>query len=133
VNATSADTVWDNQDECFVSMFGTFDVRRAKALIRAKPRALESVAIADAGKFISDPPQEGQHTNAVLVFGVPVDWPKAMSDETDLAVPVIVCPLRGGNFLIDGWHRVAKAKATGVAELPCVILTPAEAKKVQVR
>jgi hypothetical protein len=51
----------------------------------------------------------------------------------NLLDPVLVVPLpedvfgdRGGDFVIDGWHRIAQALDEGVHELPAHFLTSAD-------
>lgn len=42
-------------------------------------------------------------------------------------MPVIVADTGlCGAVLIDGWHRVRKAMANGILELPCVVVKPEE-------
>ncbi|MBG0824898.1 hypothetical protein HS048_29810 [Planomonospora sp. ID91781] len=46
----------------------------------------------------------------------------------DLAEPLIAVPVPdgGGPLVIDGWHRIHKALATGVERLPVIFLTAEE-------
>ncbi|MEU8178632.1 hypothetical protein AB0C14_37685 [Microbispora hainanensis] len=47
--------------------------------------------------------------------------------EVDLSVPLIAVPIpNAGPFIIDGWHRIARALREQVAELPVIILTEQE-------
>ncbi|MFC4014803.1 hypothetical protein ACFOY2_46810 [Nonomuraea purpurea] len=47
--------------------------------------------------------------------------------QVDLSEPLIMATVpNGGMLIIDGWHRLCKAVAFGVAELPAVILTEEE-------
>lgn len=54
---------------------------------------------------------------------------------TDLSQPVIIATLTPAGqppaaLLIDGTHRLYKAHALGVAELPCWVLTAAETEAI---
>jgi len=53
----------------------------------------------------------------------------------DLTRPCIMLELpRGlGNLIIDGNNRIRKAHAQGVAELPCIVLTPEQEKSIRLR
>ncbi|MFI0724336.1 hypothetical protein [Streptomyces sp. NPDC021224] len=52
----------------------------------------------------------------------------------DLTKPLIlvrIAELGGAALLIDGWHRVARARRDGVAELPCVVLDTTQERTVR--
>ncbi|MFF4778991.1 hypothetical protein ACFY05_39825 [Microtetraspora fusca] len=47
--------------------------------------------------------------------------------EVDLSVPLIAVPIpNAGPFVIDGWHRIARALREGVTDLRVVVLTAEE-------
>ena len=46
---------------------------------------------------------------------------------TDLQKPLLFVPFKGSHQLIDGWHRLFKAAATGVDVLPALVLTQEDA------
>ncbi|MEZ0076252.1 hypothetical protein [Planotetraspora sp. GP83] len=47
--------------------------------------------------------------------------------EVDLTVPLIAVPIPdAGLFIIDGWHRIARALREEVAELPVIVLAEQE-------
>jgi hypothetical protein len=46
---------------------------------------------------------------------------------TDLGRPLLFVPFEGSHQLIDGWHRLFKAAATGVDVLPALVLTQEDA------
>lgn len=60
---------------------------------------------------------------------------KAMRDDVDLRVPVILITVTGEDgelcLPIDGWHRLYKASKKNVAELPAHKLSLEETKEVQ--
>lgn len=49
---------------------------------------------------------------------------------TDLSVPIIVAPIApesgqdNGSIVIDGWHRIYRARREGRDTLPALLLTP---------
>jgi len=45
----------------------------------------------------------------------------------DLNQPLLFVPFNGSHQLIDGWHRLFKAAATGVDVLPALVLTQEDA------
>jgi hypothetical protein len=116
--------------ETFQFVRSTWDVGSAKKMIQNKPRKIGNMNIAGVKDLVGSPPVEGQNFRVV---GVTVDWSKAASDDVDLNVPVILCPHRDSYMPIDGWHRIAKAVLKGITELPCVVLTKAEAKRIYVK
>ncbi|MGI5281727.1 hypothetical protein ACQEVF_59300 [Nonomuraea polychroma] len=51
----------------------------------------------------------------------------------DLTKPLIVAPIPdAGNLVIDGWHRIWKARKTGVETLPAHLLAPEEEYRVRI-
>jgi nitrogen fixation protein len=53
----------------------------------------------------------------------------------DLNQPLIVVKIRelgGSPLIIDGWHRLAKAKREGVTELPVIVLDEDQEFKVRI-
>jgi len=54
----------------------------------------------------------------------------AMSDEVDLSRPLIAVPItvdgETSNVVIDGWHRIYKARQQGLATLPSYVLSAEE-------
>ena len=57
--------------------------------------------------------------------GFSTERDEAYVDNTDLKRPVIIAEIAPGRFnVIDGNHRMAKARKNGVATLPCYRVTP---------
>lgn len=107
--------------EFFLFMFATFDVREAKRLITANPRAPEMVRTSVLRPFLV---HDGGH--------VIVDDDRVESDPMiDVSVPLIVATLDTSCLPIDGWHRVAKAIVEGIDELPALYLTREETEQVR--
>jgi hypothetical protein len=95
-------------------MFATFDVREAKRLIAATPREPEKVRTDVLRPFLGP-------------RGITVDRKRAKTDPLiDVSVPLIVATLDTSCLPIDGWHRVAKAIAEGIEEIPALYLTREE-------
>ena len=47
--------------------------------------------------------------------------------DVDLSVPLIAVPIPdAGLFIIDGWHRIARALREEITELPVIVLTAEE-------
>jgi hypothetical protein len=55
------------------------------------------------------------------------DLDEAHAMATDLSKPLLFVPFGGSHQLIDGWHRLFKAAATGVDVLPALVLTQEDA------
>lgn len=57
---------------------------------------------------------------------------RALAPEMDLRWPLIAIQTNGGVLLIDGWHRVYKAKKRGVAQLRGYVLLPEEERRFRI-
>jgi hypothetical protein len=107
-----------------------FDVTAAAAIIRGEPRETISLPVEPwAGAYGLD--RDGSDTGTIPLLGPGPGFDRAYAMTTDLTQPVIIATLPGTGggplaLLIDGTHRLYKAHATGVAELPAWVLTPAE-------
>ncbi|MEU6783455.1 hypothetical protein ABZ912_30030 [Nonomuraea angiospora] len=86
--------------------------------------------------------QPNRHINvddwADLLRFVSIDENHAAT--VDLTEPVLLAPLPdpstgqpGMEMPIDGWHRISRALAEGVATLSAIALTPEEERKVRIR
>lgn len=139
---TSADFEWKNEEEYYTFLGNTFDVKKAKEIIRKKPRQLIVVDITEIAKSVVRPVKtvdENGKEYTRYTIGHNVDWNKIDDDETaiDLEMPVILAQIKEPKskevfaWLIDGWHRVAKANEKGLVSLPGVLLTLPETKKCQ--
>jgi hypothetical protein len=51
----------------------------------------------------------------------------------DLSLPLLAVVEQGSLFVIDGWHRIAKAQKEGVTTLPAFVFLDHENKKIRVR
>lgn len=117
-------TDWDTETfEHFIFLSATYDVRAAKRILAKKPR--ESV---------------GMNPSDLAAFAGAIGGEGPDPAKVNLEVPVILVtrkvPGKKGevyNLPIDGWNRIRKALASGVAEIPAVILTLSESKKCEVK
>lgn len=118
---------WDTEKEEFFSLGpSSFDIKKAKEII-AKQKKPQNVYVEmnDLKPFIPSP----KNTSP---FTVGIDLEKAKSAEIDLSVPLILAylPRSGALFVIDGWHRVAKAILEDIPTLPGIILNKKDSKKI---
>jgi hypothetical protein len=116
----SSDWIWQDEDEEIFDCNGlAFDITKAKEFVTKTPRPIEIVRV-DAFSG--------------LIEAVPVRLSAKRKAKTDLRVPIFIGTLKnGGRLVIDGWHRVGRAADEGVAELPAVVLTQEETKKIRCR
>jgi hypothetical protein len=122
---------WRDTPEVFQFVRNQWDVAQAKELIRTKrARKVESMDISGVADLVGKPPVEGKIS---ISMGVSVDWSVAASDDVNLDIPIILVPYRDSFIPIDGWHRIAKAVLQKVTTLPCVVMTKAETKLIELR
>jgi hypothetical protein len=93
-------------------MFGRFNVKAAKRILKASPRESVNLNVADYAAMRK------------MLAGVSYA-------SVDMDVPVIVVKVNGGFLPIDGWSRIAKALETGQPSVPAVQLTSQEAQSVR--
>jgi hypothetical protein len=130
--APKSDTVpWTFSEETFGFLWSEWDVDAAKAIIQAKPRKIERVAVSDLEPWLSK--RTRTETGMSIRAGIVVDDGRVANDaKIDLSIPLIAVTLKqGGALPIDGWHRVARAVAQGVVDLPIVFLTKSESKSIE--
>ena len=112
---------WDTETpEWFNLMRFVWDVREAKRILSKKKRVRINRISTDGLRGIS----------TMFSVTAPSDRP------IDLSVPLIMIkiPVKGaGHLPIDGWHRIRYAINSGISELPFVMLTAAEEKRIRVR
>jgi hypothetical protein len=115
----SSDFTWDvDRPERTHELFDRYDVRKAKQILVASPRAVEFIDLKKHGaalqKWLED-----------LELKPNVDW-----DKIDVAVPVLFVRTTGGTFPIDGRHRLAKALKERHDFIAAVFLTLAETDSI---
>lgn len=124
----------------FVFINASYDIVIAKKILRQAPRPSQPLEVAPwAKEFIGKVPAKGESPTSFLIFGVQVRWDDvwaAIDNPPTIEAPVIVSyfgPPKGkapSFMVIDGWHRLARAHATGVATVPCVLLTVEETRRI---
>lgn len=124
--ATSKDFTWDtDMDETFQLVSRSWDVREAKKIIASKrARKVYPIPVASLKALVGTPD--------TLSLCVRVDWEVAKI--VDVSVPLILVQDQDLDTCvpIDGYHRIARAVLDGLTELPAVVLTKAESKKVRI-
>lgn len=121
--ATSKDFSWDTEtEEFFQFVCRAWDVREAKKLIASKKaRPIHTIPVADLKGLVGEPDK--------LSLAIRVDWEAAKT--ADVTIPIILAQ-DAACIPIDGYHRIARAILDGLTELPAVVLTKAETKKVRI-
>jgi hypothetical protein len=115
----SSDFTWDvNTPERTHELFERYDVRKAKQIIVASPRAVDFVDLKKHGAAI-------RAFMDGLTLRNDVDWHKI-----DVTVPVIFVRTQAGTFAIDGRHRLAKALKERHDFIAAVFLTMEETDSI---
>ena len=100
-----------------IDLVGSYDVDKAKAIIAEAPRTSKAADV-----------------NAWGAFAEHMEWEQLDGgSEIDCSVPVIIATVseaKGHYLLIDGWHRVHKAKVEGRDVIQAFYLTEAETIRV---
>lgn len=110
-----------------------FDVNKAHAMIAETPRETRQLPVQPWARFYGLDSTEEQRFSLF--------WPSANLDKdyamtTDLSEPVLIATLRNNDgedfpLLIDGTHRLYRAYAEGIAELPAYVLSADETLAVR--
>jgi hypothetical protein len=104
-----------NEDEIWSAGGHEFDVIKAKRIIMKSPREIEMIHVEEFTMFIE-------------LFCV-IKPRKGVVYDTEF--PVIVASFsKGGRLIIDGWHRLHFAIQAGKVQIPAVILTVEETRRV---
>lgn len=108
-----------------------FDVTMAGTLLHAAPRPPVPIPVEAWARAygLDRDPDTGRH--AISLIGPGPDFNPDYALTTDPAEPVILATLAGPDgeplpLLIDGCHRLYKAAATGLAQIPAFVLTADE-------
>ena len=107
--------------EVFRFMAKAWDIDKAKEFIRKKPRKTVTIELAKL---------EG------LRRMIHVNQEYATMIDLETADPIIAAPVKTPEgtmyMIIDGWHRIERASQLEVPELQAYLLTPREAKAIEV-
>ncbi len=124
------ESLYEQEEFEFFGM--SWDVSLAKILLREQPRRIEGFAVTDVLAFLPEPPGAATSKRTIDTT-MNIDWPRALrSPLIDLSLPVIVVTVGRNRLPIDGWHRIARAYAQQLGELPCVTLTDAETRQIRI-
>lgn len=128
---------WNPAPEFFRSPYGNVDVALAKRRHMVKPTPCVGLRVSVAAACLVHPElgspearrelERGAHTydrsfayrNEVVVSWDRVAFPDERATE---GVPVVVLATQRGLFIVDGWHRIARAHVTGRPWLPAVVI-----------
>jgi hypothetical protein len=115
-------------------LFGpwAFDITAAAAILRGEPRETVTLPVAPWARAYGLDRDPGTDTATIPLLGPGPGFDSRYAMTTDLTRPVIIATVHGSDpgerlaLLIDGTHRLYKGHATGAAQLPAWVLTPAE-------
>lgn len=129
---TSKDIAWNDEAEEFFFLRSGWDVRKAKEILRTKKaREVNEMGIEGVQDLVGEPPAP-DGSRKICLMGIRIDWTKALSPEVDMEVPVILVTRKDGSYMpIDGWHRIARAKAEGKTSVWAVLLNKKESKEIE--
>ncbi len=125
---------WTFEGERFQYFFRAFDIDKSKKLLTKVPRKCVRLSTPNLFSMIGAPDDEGFN-----LLNIDVDW-KRIDESINLSIPLVVAtlsfkktktePKKSYIMVIDGWHRIAKAKLQGLLELPAFVLDEKETKKI---
>lgn len=117
------------RNETFRYFMVRWDIVKARYLIQKRNTPPDVLLVAiTAHTYGLDTPRDSDKA----VYAVHVDEMRAMSEEIDTNIPVILALIQGDEgeeskpILIDGLHRLYKAFREGKETIPCDALTPDE-------
>jgi hypothetical protein len=113
-----------------------YDIDQATRLLADAPRPARPLPVAAWAHAYGLDREPGTDPHTIALIGPGPGFDPAYALGTDLAQPVIIATLTPAGqppapLLIDGTHRLYKAHALGVAELPCWVLTAAETEAIR--
>jgi hypothetical protein len=108
-----------------------YDIDHAACLLADAPRPARPLPVTAWARALGLDREPGADPHTIALIGPGPGFDPAYALRTDLAQPVIIATLtpagqRPAPLLVDGMHRLYKAHALGVAELPSWVLTAAE-------
>ncbi len=120
--------------ERFCFLLAEWSVTRAKEIVEGRAPHARLNAIRAANQWLdedgpirwSEPDEQGWRTQLSYDGAIGIDRDHALSDAIDITIPIIMIRLAGGVMVIDGWHRIFRARHEGVEYLAAHILTEEE-------
>lgn len=129
---SSEQIAWDVESEEEFRLFeSTWDVREAKRIIKNAPRKILPVKAVEWEQLLQ------KSVGNKLRIGISIDWDRVKKEpkSIDLQIPLILGD-RGKPettvFVLDGWHRIARAAEEKIDFLPAVLLTAEETASILV-
>lgn len=121
-----------NEHEWFSFVTRTWNVQKAKTILKNKSYESIEVDIETFAKLLS---KEKETANGkMLVLGVGVDNERLDTKEIDLNIPIIIVSDPVIEYMvIDGWHRIAKAQKLGIKTLNGFLLDKSDSRKVFIK
>lgn len=118
----------NQRDECYQLLSFTFDIAIARFIIQNdKPENVQyaSIPVKAWAEYMGlDKKCQSDGISLRMFY---VDDARAMTDEIDCSIPVILGSVPCGgkeheSFLIDGTHRLYKAYHSGIERIPAIVL-----------
>jgi hypothetical protein len=113
-----------------------YDIQAAQQTLRDAPRPSRPLPVAAWASAYGLDREPGASPHSIPLIGPGPEFDPGYAMGTDLSLPVILATFAiegqpDTPLLIDGCHRLYKASVTGVAELPCQVLTTAETRALR--
>jgi hypothetical protein len=128
--------------EVFRYLHFAWDIDQAREVTRGREPDLALPVLAWANALIEPEPEPGAARTGISLFHHPVDWDWVRGEEIDLERPLLAIlfrvwreetGVRESTLLIDGHHRLARARRDGVETLPLVLLRDEEERAARIR
>ena len=84
---------WNNEREIYTFLTVSWDVQKAKEILRNKPRKIQQINVSGCFNYVKRP-KKNPDGSITCTIGHCVDWEKVDSDKVDISFPVIVAYLK---------------------------------------
>lgn len=124
--------------QTFNFLIGVWDVDKAIRLTEGQEASVVN-AKPWADMFLGPDLEDGKDYEKVEFGFISVNEHHALSERCDLEKPILAVLARtvndpdGSFMVIDGWHRLWKARHLGVESLPIIVLTDEQEKACRLR
>jgi len=122
------------EGEVFQWFDTAWDIERADAILKKKPREPELVDVSEFQTLISLPGDPikfgGVYTNDNVVKRADITFPIYIAIWESKH---IMNKKKRMHLCIDGWHRIARAKMDGITELPAFFFNLRESRSIRIR